>query len=386
MNKRTMSRRERVLTTLEHQEPDRVPLHMTITVNAYRNLKAYMGMDFEEELKLGRWTDVPIHPQVADAFGLDIIRLPNPLDKAKNKPPLTDPAAAFIDEWHCQWYKVPRPDGSFYFEIKKHPLADATLEDLDDFPWPEPEDVAAGTEERFREVRENTDMAVMTKIGGAIFELASYMRGMEQWYMDLALNPEFADKLMGKIAAIQAQRDINALQVVGKYIDILRLSGEDMGTQEAPLISPKMFNELVRPHLQGVWTTAQEALLAENPNGKIMLHSCGSIRPFIEDWIEMGLDALDPIQVSAKGMDTAELNAEFGERLVFHGAIDTQRVLPFGTPEEVRAEVRQRIKDLAPGGGYIVAPVHNVQGDVPPENLIAMRDAVWEFGTYPIDL
>lgn len=386
MGSKTMSRRERVLAALQHREPDRVPMHMTITVDAYKNLKAHMGIDIEEDLKVGRWTGVPIHPEVADAFGLDVIRLPNPLDKGKNKPGLLDPEAAFIDEWHCQWYEVRRPGGGFYYEMKNPPLADATVDELDAFPWPEPEEVAGGAQDRFRETRENTDMAIMTKIGGAVFELATYMRGMQQWYTDLALNPTFAEALMARIAEIQAQRDVNALKVVGKYIDILRLSGEDMGTQERPLISPRMFNHLVRPHLEKVWTTAKEALQAENPDGKIMLHSCGSVRPFIEDWIEMGLDALDPIQVSAKGMDTAELNEAFGDRLVFHGGIDTQHVLPFGTPEDVRQEVRQRIKDLAPGGGYIVAPIHNVQGDVPPENLIAMRDAVEEFGIYPIDL
>jgi uroporphyrinogen decarboxylase len=359
---------------------------MTITVEAYNNLKRHMVADVDEEPKVGRWTGVPIHPEVADAFGLDIIRLSNPLDKGANRPQLTDPEAAFIDEWHCQWYKVPRPDGGFYYEIMRPPLADATIDDLDDFPWPEPEGVVEGAEEQFRQVRENTDLAVMTKIGGAVFELATYMRGMQQWYTDLALNPEFATRLMAKIADVQAQRDINALKVIGRYVDILRLSGEDLGTQERPLISLKMFRDLVRPHLKKVWSTAKEHLLAQNPRGKIMLHSCGSVRPFIEDWIEMGLDVLDPIQVSAKDMDTAELKEEFGEQLTFHGAIDTQRVLPFGTPEDVRDEVRQRIGDLAPGGGYILAPVHNVQEDVPPENLIAMREAVEEFGYYPIDL
>jgi uroporphyrinogen decarboxylase len=381
-----MTRRERVLAALEHREPDRVPMHMTITVNAYNNLKAYLGLDIDEEPKVGRWTGVPIHPQVADAFGLDIIRLPNPLAKGKNRPQLTDPEAAFIDEWHCQWYKVARPGGSFYYEIVDPPLADATVDDLDDFPWPEPEDVMEGAEEQFREIRENTDLAIMTKIGGAVFELATYMRGMQQWYTDLALNPEFATALMARIAEIQAQRDINALKVVGQYIDILRLSGEDLGTQQRPLISLSMFRRLVRPHLEKVWDTAREALLAQNPRGKIMLHSCGSIRPFLADWVEMGLDVLDPIQVSARGMDTAEIKKEVGHQLAFHGAIDTQQVLPFGTPEDVRQEVRRRIKDLAPGGGYILAPVHNVQEDVPPENLVAMRDAVEEFGYYPIEL
>jgi uroporphyrinogen decarboxylase len=135
-----------------------------------------------------------------------------------------------------------------------------------------------------------------------------------------------------------------------------------------------------------VWSVAKEELTKRNPRGKIMLHSCGSVRPFMQDWADMGLDVLDPIQPRAKDMDTAAIKAQVGDRLSFHGGIDIQSVLPFGTTEEVRQEVRQRIKDLAPGGGYIVAPAHNVQGDVPPQNLVAMRDAVEEFGHYPINL
>ena len=387
MGKRTMSRRERVLTALEHHEPDRVPMSLTITIDAYVNLKKAMGIKVDEDPKVGRWTDVPINPVVADEFGLDIIRLANPLDKSANRPPKSsDPTVAFVDEWYCEWRKVSRPDGGFYYEIVKHPLADATIEDLDGFPWPDPEHVSEAAVEQFRNVRENTDFAIMTKIGGAVFELATYMRGMEQWYIDLAANPEFATKLMSRIAQIQARRDVNALKVVGQYIDVLRLSGEDMGTQQGPLISPRMFDTLVRPHLEEVWDAAKEHLLAQNPRGKIMLHSCGSVRPFMQYWADMGLDVLDPIQVSAKNMDTAAIKAQIGDQLSFHGGIDTQHVLPFGTTEEVRQEVRRRIRDLAPGGGYILAPVHNVQGDVPPENLIAMRDAVEEFGYYPINL
>ncbi|MBN1486640.1 MAG: uroporphyrinogen decarboxylase [Anaerolineae bacterium] len=383
-----MSRRERVLTALEHREPDRVPISMTITVDAYANLKKYMGIEIEgDNPKVGRWTDVAIHPIVADKYGLDVIRLSNPLNKAPNIPPKPDdPKVAFIDEWYCEWTKVPRPDGTYYFEISKHPLAGATVEDLDHFPWPEPEEVKDGALEMFRDVRENTDFAIMTKIGGAVFELATYMRGMEEWYMDLAINKEFATKLMAKIAEIQAQRDRNALKVVGKYIDVLRLSGEDMGSQNGPLISPRMFKKLVAPHLKTVWDIAKAELLAQNPNGKVMLHSCGSVKAFMKPWADMGIDVLDPVQVSAAEMDTAGLKAHIGDRLTFHGAIDTQQVLPFGTPEDVRQEVRLRIKDLAPGGGFLLAPIHNVQGDVPPENLIAMRDAVEEFGYYPIDL
>ena len=387
MGEASMTPRERVLRTLEHREPDRVSLSMTITIDAYNNLKKYMGIEIDEKPKVGRWTDVPIHPLVAEKYGLDVIYLANPLDKSRNKVEPSLPNATFADAWRCEWGKVKRPGGGYYFEMIKNPLAEYTKpSQLDDFAWPEPEDVLPETVEYFQRVCETTDMAIMTKIGGAVFELATYMNGMEKWFTDLAVRPEYAWAVMERIAEIQAQRDINALKKIGKYVDVLRLSGEDLGTQRGPLISLKMFRELVKPHLQKVWSTAKEHLTARNPRGKIMLHSCGSVRLFMSEWADMGLDMLDPIQVGAKDMDTAEIKKDVGDRLSFHGAIDTQWVLPHGTVEDVRQEVRKRIKDLAPGGGYIVCPIHNVQGDVPPENLIAMRDAVWEFGYYPINL
>jgi uroporphyrinogen decarboxylase len=383
MTRLFLSRRERVLRALAHREPDRVPLSMTITVDAYNQLKQYMGIDIQDHPKIGRWTDVLIHPVVAEKFGLDCLRVD--MGSPRKRPKSTDPDI-FIDEWHVEWAIVRRPDGGYYYEMRKHPLADARLQDLDDFPWPDPDDdgLTDGVEARFRELHDHTDFAIMTKIGGAVFELATYMVGMQRWYTVLAEDPQFADALMARIAAIQAAIDRKGLRCVGQYIDILRLSGEDMGTQQGPLISLPMFRRLVRPHLQTVWDVAKSELVARNPRAKIMLHSCGAVRPFLNDWADMGLDALDPIQPRARGMDTAVVKREAGDRLSFHGGIDIQQVLPFGTTEEVRQEVRQRIRDLAPGGGYIVAPAHNVQGDVPPQNLIAMRDAVEEFGYYPI--
>jgi len=385
MPKKTMSRRERVLTTLDHREPDRVPMSMTITIDAYNELKKYMGIVLDETPKVGRWTDVAIHPVVADKFGLDCLRVD--MGSPRKRPKSSDPAIS-IDEWGVEWKKVLLPEGGFYYEQYKHPLENASVQDLEDYPWPDPYDegLIDGVEQKFKDLYENTDFAIMTKIGGAVFELATYMVGMQTWYTRLADDPEFCYRVMEKIADIQAKVDAFGLAVVGKYVDVLRLSGEDMGTQQAPLISVKMFNRLVRPNLEKVWTVAKRELTSRNPRAKIMLHSCGSVRPFMKEWADMGLDALDPIQPRAHNMDTALIKAEVGDRLSFHGGIDIQQVLPFGTREDVFAEVRQRIKDLAPGGGYIVAPAHNVQKDVPPQNLIAMRDAVEEYGYYPINL
>jgi uroporphyrinogen decarboxylase len=385
MPKKTMSRRERVLTALAHREPDRVPMSMTITIDAYNALKTYMGIELDETPKVGRWTDVAIHPVVADKFGLDCLRVD--MGSPRKRPKSSDPAIS-IDEWGVEWKKVLLPEGGYYYEQSKHPLENATIQDLEDYPWPDPYDegLIDGVEQKFKDLYENTDFAIMTKIGGAVFELATYMVGMQTWYTRLAEDPEFCYKVMEKIADIQAKVDAFGLAVVGKYVDVLRLSGEDMGTQQGPLISEKMFNRLVRPHLQKVWTVAKNELTSRNPRAKIMLHSCGSVRIFMKDWADMDLDVLDPIQPRARNMDTAMIKAEVGDRLSFHGGIDIQHVLPWGTREEVFQEVRQRIKDLAPGGGYIVAPAHNVQKDVPPQNLIAMRDAVEEYGYYPINL
>lgn len=383
--KKTMTRRERVIAALEHREPDRVPLSMSITIDAYNNLKRYLGIELEEDLRPGRWTEVPIHPLVAEKFGLDIIWLPT--GKPHKKPRQSEDPDKWYDGWGVEWTKIRLPNGGYYNEMTDPPLKDATIDDLDDFDWPDPYDpgIVEGVREHYRHIHNDTEFAILTKFGGAVFEQAWYLRGMEKFLLDMAENEEFVKALLKKITKVQMGLDGVLIEAAGEYVDVLRLSGEDMGTQENPIISLPMFRRIVRPHLERLWGYAKEMLQKKNPKAKIMLHSCGAIQPFISDWIDMKLDVLDPIQPLAKGMEPFELKAEFGEKLTFHGGIDAQHVLPFGTEEEVREHTRKYIKALAPGGGYICAPVHNVQGDVPPENLVAMRDAVEEFGYYPID-
>jgi len=384
--KKTMSSRDRVITALQHREPDRVPLSMTITVDAYNNLKNYLGIELEEDLKIGNWTDVAIHPLVAEKFGLDIFWLR--LNSPHKKPRQPEDPNKRIDEWGIERTRVNLPGGGYYFEMTSHPLEDATIADLEDYPWPDPYDPGRveGLREYAYQMRRNTEFAILAKFAGAIFETAWYLRGMEKFMIDLIDNPAFVHALLEKIYQVQRGLDEVGLEAVGEYIDILRLSGEDLGTQAGPLISLPMFRSFIRPYFEKLWTFAKQKLLSKNPEAKLMLHSCGSVRTFIPDWLEMGLDILDPIQPMAKGMEPFQLKADFGSRLTFHGGIDAQHVLPYGTEEEVRQHTKEYIKALAPGGGFIVAPVHNVQGDVRPENLVAMRDAVEEYGYYPIQL
>jgi uroporphyrinogen decarboxylase len=207
------------------------------------------------------------------------------------------------------------------------------------------------------------------------------MRGLENTMMDMALNQDFFQALLRKITDLMVEATDKFLDEVGDTIDVY-LMGDDLGSQNAPLCSPQMYRDLVKnSHAELI------AKVREKSKAKIFFHSCGNVYPLIGDLIDVGVDILNPVQVSAKDMgDTARLKREFGDKITFCGGIDTQTVLPKGTPEEVRAEVRHRIKDLASGGGYILAAVHCIQPDVPLENIEAMFDEAKKSGQYPINL
>jgi len=174
------------------------------------------------------------------------------------------------------------------------------------------------------------------------------------------------------------------LTACGPYIQVLRLAGDDMGQQTGTLVSPKTFRAVIKPRFARVYQAARRLLDEINPACKIMAHTDGDVYPIIPDYLEMGLDVLNPTQPYVAEMDHEVLKREFGNRLSFHGGIDLQKVMPFGTPDEVRAEAIKTMRALGPSGGYILSPTHYLQPDVPPENVIALRDAVMECGHYPL--
>ena len=204
------------------------------------------------------------------------------------------------------------------------------------------------------------------------------MRGLEQFLQDMIIDKAFAHALMRKITDFQKQRAKQYLSVAGKYIDIFRTS-DDLGTQDSLMMSPAMYREMVKPYQEEYFST-----IKEYTDAKILYHCCGAVFPLIEDLIEVGVDILNPVQVSCENMDTRMLKEHFGGRLSFCGGIDSQFILPQGTPEAVEAEVKKRITDLAPGGGYLLNPVHTIQADVPPENIVRLYAAGKKYGTYPI--
>jgi uroporphyrinogen decarboxylase len=204
------------------------------------------------------------------------------------------------------------------------------------------------------------------------------LRGFDTFLLDMAADRDFAEELLDRVLAIEIDIASTFLDAVGPYLDIMAFK-DDIGMQSGPIISPAMFRDMIKPRMKKLIDTIRSKTQA-----KLWFHSCGSVYYAIPDLIELGVDILNPVQVQAKEMDTARLKREFGNRLAFWGGVDTQQVLPFGTPEAVAAEVKQRLADLAPGGGYILASVHNLEADVPGENIWAMYQTAHQYGRYPL--
>ena len=379
-----MTSRERVVAALNHQEPDRVPLDIgggastSMIAEGYAKLKQKLGVEAEprDMNKIFRmaWLD----ESVMQRLGSDCRPITNK-GPSRWTPPPSEPGT-LIDIWGITWKQVYYSDGCYYWEVLRPPLAGATVEDLETYPWPDPLDpgFTAGLAEEAKALYEETDYAIMADGGFKSFwDLGSMVRGYEELIMDLVLNPEFVSALMSKLLEINIAGTGAFLDAVGPYIQIFR-AADDMATQRGLLMSPETYRTLLKP----VYKEYMDFVKSKT-DAKIFYHSCGNVVGLIDDLIDVGVDALNPVQVSAMG-DTAELKARFGDRITFWGGIDTQHALPHGSPEDVEAEVRRRIRDLAPGGGFVVAAVHAIQPDVPPENIIAMADATRKYGTYPI--
>jgi len=380
-----MNSRERVITTLNHDEPDRIPVYFESTIGFYRKLLSYLGIKTTKKTNIGKWTEVLLDSQMVSTLDLDIIRIG--LNPANERNALSTEHSSFQDDWGVAYKKIfyNNQDG-FYFEMIKHPLAEATKKDLIYYNWPSvpSDDRILKLKEHIIELYFNTNLAIMTSGIGSLFETAQYLRGQTQWLMDLILDADFAKSLLSKICELEIESDKKIIEAVGPYIQIYHIGGEDLGTQKSPLISPNMYREIVKPYHKYRWRSAKELLSKTNPECKLMLHSCGAIYPFIKDFIDCGIDILDPIQPLATGMEASRLKEEFGETLSFCGGIDIQNLLPFSSTQEVRNETRKKIMELGHGGGYILKPAHFVPDNVPPENILAMVDTAKEFGIYPV--
>lgn len=383
----TMTSKERLLTALNHQVPDRVPIDLGgfqtgIHRKAYENLLRHFGIkDDIKILDCVQQLAVPCE-QLLERFHVDIRYIwPSPPAgfDASIKQNLRSGKLwhDFTDEFGVVW-SMP-DDQKLYMDISHHPLADVTVEKPRDMPFPNGLDETrfASVRQKALQIRNKTPYAISTTIGGSMYEYSWYQRGLERWFMDMIENPDFCEVLLDKMLAFWKDYYVGYMGEVGDLVDVVQI-GDDIAGQYGPMFSPVFYRGVIKPRLAELITHIKTLTKA-----KIWYHTCGGCTELVPDLIECGIDILNPIQISAKDMDPKMLKEKFGSKVVlWGGACDTQHFLPFASPQEVAEHVRRNLEIFKPGGGYVFNNVHNIQADVPVENIVAMFDTAYKYGFY----
>lgn len=387
MTKPTLSPRERVLKALQHQEPDRVPIDLGgnqtgIHKFAYQALLEFLGI--EDELVIMDPVQQLAKPceAVLERLRVDTRYIAagaaadfkGGIEKVQREGRLWHD---LVDEFGVRW-SMP-DDHPYYMDITHHPLANAALSDLADYPFPKGDDPGrfAGLRDRALEIRNHTPYAVVSGISGVVYETCWYLRGLEQWFIDMLTQPEFCADLLDQTLKFWMDWFRVFLDEVGDVVDVIMV-GDDLAGQKGPLFRPDFYRRIVKPRQKQL----VQYIRSRTP-AKIWYHTCGACTQYIPDLLDNGVDILNPVQISALDMDPSDLKARFGKQMVFWGgAIDAQHVLPSASPGEVREHVRRNMAIWKPGGGYVFNNVHNIQAGVPGGNVVAMYDAAYEFGKY----
>lgn len=386
-NKETMTSRQRVQKALNHEIPDRVPIDLGgfqtgIHTKAYAELIAHLGIKDEIAiLDPVQQLAVPCE-ELLERFGVDIRYLcahgPDSFQGAIEQNERDGKLWHDLkDEFGVVWSM--RDDQRLYMDISHHPLAQAGIRDLADYPFPLGGDPTrfTGVREKALELRSETPYAISTGIGGVVYEICWYMRGLERWFMDMMDNPAFCEALLDRTLAFWIDYYTGFMAEVGDLVDVVMI-GDDLSGQSGPLFSPEFYRKIVKPRQKKLVRYIKSLTKAN-----IWYHTCGSVSQYIPDLLDNGIDILNPVQTSAEGMDPTELKARYGDKLTFWGgAIDTQHVLPFASPAEIREHVRRNLEIFKPHAGYVFNSVHNIQAGVPPENIVALFDTALEFGFY----
>jgi uroporphyrinogen decarboxylase len=402
-----LSHRERVLQSLAHKEPDRIPIDLggmdstSIHAIAYKKLKKHLGITAGVVQINDTYQVLPkVEKEVVERVGADV--LPVQFDAREYKTgKLPDGSEAeFPQRWNPETradgsevicdssggIMAIRPESGYYFEPVSYPLRNAeTITDIekqkhlfDEVDWPfYCDQTLEEMGDRARILFEETDYLIMGNFMVHIFAGGQMLRGFDNFLIDLISRPALAECVLENLTNTFVKRFDNYAKLIGPYVQVINVN-DDLGTQENTFISPKLYRKMVKPYHSKLY----HYMKSKWP-GKIFLHSDGAISSIIPDLIEAGVDIINPVQLSAKGMDPDKLKTEFGDQLTFWGGgCDTQYILPQGTPRMVKDEVKKRIDQLAPGGGFVFCQVHNILPDVPVENIVAMYEAVHEFGYY----
>jgi len=383
-----MTGKERVIKAINHEEPDRVPFDLSGTLvtgiywKAYERLRDYLGLEKKETKLFDRVQGLAVvEDDMLERLNVDTRGvLTGSHFGWKLKLEETEEYEQFTDVWGITWRR-PKPHG-LYYDIVHNPLKGKTLDEIKKYHWPDPKDEhrLAGLKDEAARLAKSESLVLLggTGMTAGLLQTYQWLLGYEESFYALAGDPGLAHHIIGKLAELDIEFWEWAIPYLGDDIKVV-LYADDFGLQNGPVFSHKMFEQYFKPWYAKIFSTIKK----NNPNLYTFFHSCGATRFIIPDLIELGIDILNPIQVSAKGMDTTSLKKDFGKDITFWGGgVDTQRVLPRGTHQEVRDEVKKRIADLAPGGGFVFNTVHNIQADVPPENIMAMWETLQEFGKY----
>lgn len=384
---KTLTSRERVVKALNFETPDRVPIDMGgfqtgIHRDAYIELLKHLGI--QDEVTLLDPVQMLAKPceAVLERLHVDVryIVAHGPDSFTGGIERNTRGGKVWLDlkdEFGVVWSTL--EDQQLYMDISHHPLANATIEDIKDYPFPDGTDASrfSGLREQALKMRKNTPYALSTGIGGVVYEICWYMRGLERWLMDTMIDPEFCGALLDQTLKFWMNYYTGFMAEVGDLLDVVMI-GDDLAGQTGPLFSPVSYRAVVKPRQKALVQHIKSLTKA-----KIWYHTCGACQEYIPDLADNGVDILNPVQISAAGMTPEFLKEKFGGKMVlWGGGIDSQHVLPKATPAEIRDHVRRNIEVFKRGGGYIFNNVHNIQRGVPPENIVAMFDAAYEFGYY----
>lgn len=374
-----MKPRDRFHKTVNHEEPDRVPIDYWTTSAAYRNLRDHLEITAEEDQEWGIMEAWKISEEMLRRLHVDFRRVyMNPSSSFEMK---TYPDGSTDTEYGFRGKYI-----GLYWEVTYFPWAEFTeVEQIEEYPWPDADDPSRmeGVVEWAKYLHEETDYAVVGMVGGpwGVFEICEhYLRGFDKFLIDLGQRTKLAEAMMDKAMKLALDMNRVLLDEAGNYLDVVQV-GDDLGHQDGLIMSPRMYRKLVKPRHKRIYSDIHKRA----PHVKILYHSCGAIEPMINDLIEVDVDILNPIQPLAKGMESSSLKDKYGDRLTFHGGIDLQRAMSErGTSDDLRNEINTRLEALAPGGGYILAPAHNIQPDSTPEKILEMYDYAEKKGRYPL--
>jgi len=383
----TMTSRERVLAAINHEIPDRVPIDLGgnqtgIHKNAYETLLNHLGI--RDDIRIMDAVQQLAQPceELLERFHVDTRYIAAGAAAHFNGAIRQNVRRGRLwhdltDEFGVTW-SMP-DDQRLYMDISHHPLAGATIADVHDYPFPRGDDPGRfeGLRDRALQIRNETPYALVSGISGVIYETCWYMRGLEAWYVDMLTQPEFCEALLDRVLQFWLDWFRAFLDELRDLVDVIMV-GDDLAGQDGPLFRPALYRSLVKPRQQQLCR-----FIRSRTKAKLWYHTCGNCREYIADLSDNGIEILNPIQISATGMDPTRLKEGYGDKMVFWGgAIDAQHVLPVASPARIRDDVRRHLEIFRPGGGYVFNNCHNIQAGVPPENIVAMYDAAYEFGFY----